>query len=306
MDSDLNEEFRQLLERYESSPDSRLFAPVADMYRKRGEVEKAIEICNQGLEVYPDYVSARVILGKCFYDMGASERAKTEFDKVLDLDSENMVALKFLGDISLAENKTGRAADYYQKLLEIDPTNDRVRELYEELTSEFEPAEIDLEKGDQVESLVDETEPATMTLAGIYASQGYYDRASRIYRSILADNPDNQEARKMLEKIEDKVSDSDIEREKAFDEDDEVMTISLDDVSEEIVENTSGTGLSDSEEPGEEESAPDLEEEEREKAGSAEEVEEQQPEEDLSEDQEGMENFLGWVRKVKGDSEEDN
>ena len=305
MDSELNEEFRQLLERYKNSPDSRLFAPVADMYRKRGEVGKAIETCNQGLEVYPDYVSARVILGKCFYDKGASERAKTEFEKVLDLDSENMVALKFLGDISLAENKTGRAADYYQRLLEIDPTNERIRNIYEELTAEFEPAEIDLEKGDQVESMLDETEPATMTLAGIYASQGYYERAARIYRSILEENPDNAEAAKMLEKIQDKVSDTDTEREKAFDDDNEVMTISLDDVSDEIMENTSGSGLPDSGQEREEEFREEREEERREESQPVEEVEEQETGEDLSEDAEGMENFLGWVRKVKNDSEED-
>ncbi|MFO7914890.1 MAG: tetratricopeptide repeat protein [Candidatus Krumholzibacteriales bacterium] len=305
MDSELNEEFKQLLERYESSPDSRLFAPVADMYRKRGELEEAIETCNQGLEIYPDYVSARVILGKCFYDKGASERAKTEFEKVLDLDPENMVALKFLGDISLAENKTGRATDYYRKLLEIDPTNDRIREVYEELNSEFEPTEIDLEKGDQVKSVVDETEPATMTLAGIYASQGYYGRAARIYRSILADNPGNEDVRKMLEKIQDKVSETDSERENAFDDDDEVMTISLDDVSDEIVENTSGTGVSDSEREREEKFEQGTEEERREKPEPDEEAEQQEAEEDLSENAESMENFLGWVRKVKEDCDED-
>jgi len=301
MDSDLNEEFRQLIERFEEAPESRLFAPVADMYRKRGEVDRAVEICNSGLELYPDYISARVILGKCFYDKGGSERAKTEFERVLDLDSENMVALKFLGDIFLAEDKRDKAVDYYRQLLEIDPTNDRIRELYEELTEEFEPPEIDLEKGDNVENLTDESEPATMTLAGIYASQGYYERAAGIYRSILADQPDNREARKMLESIEDRVDETDREREKAFD--DEVMTISLDDVSEDIVENTSGTGGSETGRDEEQEAKQEQKQEEADEPARRE-VEEEKSSE-AEEDSEGMDNFLGWVRKVKGDSEED-
>ncbi|MBD3179298.1 MAG: tetratricopeptide repeat protein [Candidatus Latescibacteria bacterium] len=300
MDSDLKEEFRQLLERFEEAPRSRLFAPVADMYRKTGDLDRAVEICNQGLEIYPDYVSARVILGKCFYDKGASERAKTEFERVLELDSENMVALKFLGDICLAEDRRDKAADYYRELLEIDPTNDRIRDIYEELTEEFDPPEIDLEKSESVESLVDENEPATMTLAGIYASQGYYQKAVDIYRSILAEQPENEEARKMLARVENKLSETDREREEAFDS--EVMTISLDDISEDIVENTSGTGASDTEQREEErEVAPEGEEAPPEGEESS---EESAPDEDEGPGPQGMDDFLGWVRKVKGKSED--
>lgn len=303
MDSDLNEEFKQLLQRYESAPDSRLFAPVADMYRKRGELDRAIEICNSGLEQHTDYVSGRVILGKCFYDRGASERAKTEFEKVLELDSENMVALKFLGDIYLAEDKKEKAADYYKELLEIDPTNDRIRSLYEDLTEEFDAPEIDLEEDERVENAVDDTEPATMTLAGIYASQGYYDRAVGIYRGILEDQPDNEEARKMLEQVESKVSETDVEREKAFDE--EIMTISLDDVSDDIVENTSGRGESDSDQRVEEEHTEDEPEGKKAEPEREEEDETAGQREDKAPGPEGMDDFLGWVRKVKGKSDEE-
>jgi tetratricopeptide (TPR) repeat protein len=110
MSGDMSEELKNLLERYNKAPESRLFAPLADAYRKNGQIDKAIELCEKGLERYSDYASARVILGKCFYDKGATERARDEFTRVLEVDPDNMVARKYMGEILLAENKKDRIA----------------------------------------------------------------------------------------------------------------------------------------------------------------------------------------------------
>ena len=45
-------------------------------------------------------------------------------------------------------------------------------------------------------------ELATTTLADIYAAQGYYDKAGRIYREVLRRQPDNAVIRKKLEELE--------------------------------------------------------------------------------------------------------
>ena len=56
MSGGTSDELRSLIERFEKAPDSRLFAPLADAYRKTGDVDQAIDICEKGLEKYPDYV----------------------------------------------------------------------------------------------------------------------------------------------------------------------------------------------------------------------------------------------------------
>jgi tetratricopeptide (TPR) repeat protein len=235
----MSDELQNLIERYDRARDSRLFAPLADAYRKNGDVDKAIEILDRGLEKMPHYASAHVILGKCYYDKGATERAKAEFRRVLELDSENLVALKFMGDILLAEDKRPEAAEFYRKILSIDPTNAEVARALKEMEASFVVKEIDLA---DAKTMRDERprELATMTLAGIYAAQGYYNKALRIYHDVLEREPGNVEAKEMVAKLESLMNATETERDKAFHED--VLTISLSDISEGLVSSTAGHG----------------------------------------------------------------
>lgn len=235
----MSDELQNLIERYDRARDSRLFAPLADAYRKSGDVDKAIEILDRGLEKMPHYASAHVILGKCYYDKGATERAKAEFLRVLELDGENLVALKFMGDISLAEDKRSEAAEFYRRILSIDATNTEVARALKEMEASFVVKEIDLADG---RSMRDERprELATMTLAGIYAAQGYYNKALRIYHDVLDREPGNMEAKEMVAKLETLMNATEAERDRAFQED--VLTISLSDISEGLVASTAGHG----------------------------------------------------------------
>ncbi len=56
--------------KYELNPHSRAFAPLADLYRKAGRLEEAIEVLEAGLAEHPRYVSALVILARCHVDAG--------------------------------------------------------------------------------------------------------------------------------------------------------------------------------------------------------------------------------------------
>lgn len=235
----MSDELHNLIERYNRARDSRLFAPLADAYRKSGDVDKAIEILDRGLEKMPHYASAHVILGKCYYDKGATERSKAEFRRVLELDGENLVALKFMGDILLAEDKRAEAAEFYRRILSIDATNTEVARALKEMEASFVVKEIDLA---DAKAMRDERprELATMTLAGIYAAQGYYNKALRIYHDVLDREPGNMEAKEMVAKLETLMNATEVERDKAFRED--VLTISLSDISEGLVSSTAGHG----------------------------------------------------------------
>ena len=106
--------------------------------------------------------------------------------------------------------------------------------------SDFQVRKIDLSDDEKVRKVESSTELATMTLAGIYAAQGYYNKALKIYQDVVRDEPDNKEAAEMIEKLEILMNASEEERKGAFD--DEVLTISLDDVSEEMASSTAGAG----------------------------------------------------------------
>lgn len=327
MSGEFSEELNNLIERFEKAPDSRLFAPLADAYRKNGDVDRAIDLCEKGLERYPDYASAHVILGKCFYDKGATERARAEFLRVLELDPENMVALKFMGDILLAEDNREGAVEYFRRILSIDPTNDAVARALKEVQEEFRVKKIDLGDDKTVKKVESPEELATMTLAGIYAAQGYYNKALKIYQEIIMKEPDNSEALEMVEKLQSMMDSSEMERDSAFGDD--VLKISLDDVSEQLKESTAGEGGAGVDELVEEEASPEragaagrVEEPDREveEIGGGERVDEpgeavRPPFEPGAEEEkelegrppaENMENFKEWLRKIKGDKEKED
>lgn len=221
-----NPELEALFERYVSNPDSHVFAPLADGCRKAGMLQAALEICEKGLERNPGYVSGYVVQGKCHYDLRDAEAAEESFQKVLTLDGRNLVALKYLGMILAERGDADGARERFRDILAFDPGNRDIALRLEALEGGGKPTgrdvpsgEAEREPGQPVETRDDhesfegrpitmsdapETpdELATMTLAGIYATQGYTEKAARIYRELLRSQPDNDVVRDRLAALE--------------------------------------------------------------------------------------------------------
>jgi len=116
-------EIEKLEKRWAENPKGRNFAPLADAYRKAGELDRAIELCTAGLELHPDYVSAHIVFGRCLMDQKNDPGASDVFRKVLALDPENVLALKILADIAERGHRYAEAVDWLTRLLAADPMN---------------------------------------------------------------------------------------------------------------------------------------------------------------------------------------
>ena len=106
-------EINDLKKKLEENPESLVFAPLADAYRKQGNLEEAFNVCKRGLEKHPTYTSARVVLGRIFQENGKTEEAVSEFKKVLELDSENLMAHSLLGSIFMLKKDYQAAIEEY-------------------------------------------------------------------------------------------------------------------------------------------------------------------------------------------------
>jgi len=116
-------EIEKLERRYAENPKGRNFAPLADAYRKAGQVDQAIELCKSGLERHPDYVSAHIVYGRCLIDQKNAAAADQVFRKVLELDPENVIAFKVLADLAERSGRFSDAVIWLTKLLAADPMN---------------------------------------------------------------------------------------------------------------------------------------------------------------------------------------
>ena len=62
----------ELRRRVDLDPASVSFAALAEEYRRAGRFDQAIATCRAGLARHPDYVLARVTLGRALMDTGSA------------------------------------------------------------------------------------------------------------------------------------------------------------------------------------------------------------------------------------------
>jgi tetratricopeptide (TPR) repeat protein len=113
--------FAEYLRRFREDPKSRVFAPLAEAYRRMGRVDDAINICREGLEHHPDFHGGRVALAKCFIDKKLFEDAKAELKRVIQAAPENLLAQRLLGDTYLGLQDSREALHCYKMALLLSP-----------------------------------------------------------------------------------------------------------------------------------------------------------------------------------------
>lgn len=105
------------------NPRSLVFSRLADSYRKKGDVQRAIDICVEGLRNNPDHVTARIILARCYLEQEDFRRAIEEFRTVCRYDRHNHIAIKMLADVFAKQGMEEKAGDLYAVLFKMDPEN---------------------------------------------------------------------------------------------------------------------------------------------------------------------------------------
>src|SRR5919108_4557149 len=116
----------ELQKKFEENP-RRYFAPLANEYRKAGDIQQAIDICRAYLPQQPGHMSGHIVYGQALYEARQVEEAKTVFETALSLDPENLIALRHLGDIALMVGDSQAARTWYGRVLEADPRNEEIQ-----------------------------------------------------------------------------------------------------------------------------------------------------------------------------------
>ena len=202
-------EIDELRKKLEESPDSLVFAPLADAYRKAGKLGEAYDVCAKGLQRHPTYTSARVVLGRIYQEQGKSEQAGLEFKKVLEMDSENLMAHSLLGAIYMEAKDYQGAIEEFQKVLTLNPddetTQNSLKQAIEKAAGEQQSVKSQ-PKGPEtlpVKTSTKET-TATLTIAELYLKQGHLEKAIEVFQELLANDPQNLMLRQKLAEIVDR------------------------------------------------------------------------------------------------------
>jgi tetratricopeptide repeat protein len=111
----------ELRRRIDRDPGSRLFAQLAEEYRKAGNHADAIRLARSGLAQHPSYPSARLTLGRALLDSGDPAGARAELEGALKDAPDNILASRFLGQALEALGELAPALEQLQKTLKMAP-----------------------------------------------------------------------------------------------------------------------------------------------------------------------------------------
>lgn len=164
-------DIEKLREKVEKDPNSKLFVPLAEEYRKEGMLDDAIGVLLDGLERQPAYMSAKVSLGKIYTEKGMMKEARAEFEDVIKSIPDNLYAHKKLAEIYREMGEKDLAAKSYRTVLKLNPIDEEALNRLREVESE-EPG---LEASGDVESSLppglDSTPFAEETITGEMAAE---------------------------------------------------------------------------------------------------------------------------------------
>ena len=129
----------ELRKKFDENP-RRYFAPLANEYRKVGDFDQAIFICQEYLPQQPGHMSGHIVFGQALFEAKRLPEARTVFETALTLDPENLIALRHLADISRDLGETTAARGWYERVLQADPRNEEIAAIMSSMPAAGSPA----------------------------------------------------------------------------------------------------------------------------------------------------------------------
>lgn len=228
-------------ERLAQDPDSYLFARLSEVYLKVHLIDDALHTARQGVAKYPTYISGQRALAMACYAKGLQDESRKALEMVAAALPEDVEVQKLLGRLMVSLGNFDAARKVFRTALDFSPDDEECRDELMALLhvtsdptaaaaqspflSETDPGLdkpgtgiteddeiIELQESDIVEDL--ETvvaampEPehhdplSTATLAELYIQQGFIAKALEIYRSVLAEDPENSSIKSRISELE--------------------------------------------------------------------------------------------------------
>ncbi len=128
-----DKELMKLLREFQRSPGSLSFVALAEQYRKKGLLEQALEICDEGLRFHTDLSSALLVKARCFFDQRRYSDALNATAKIILQNPENLRAHKMRAEIFTLLGQRGAALTSLGTVLRLFPQDEEARKAFEEL-----------------------------------------------------------------------------------------------------------------------------------------------------------------------------
>ncbi len=163
----------------------------------------AIDLALERLRIYPDDVEAKIVLGIGWYRRGEKDPAHDMLKGLADDIIRWSPVFHILSELSREQGDEDHAARAGRIYMAMNPESpEAIADLEDRLRRESRTwPEAGAEKPDDEVGLPRSADFKTLTLADLYARQGYRELAEALLKEILATDPQNREALERLAKL---------------------------------------------------------------------------------------------------------
>lgn len=191
----------ELSARLQKEPGSRLFVPLAEEYVKAGMLEEAVQVLTDGLKKHPEFLIARVTLGKIYFQQAKFAEARRELEAVVTVSPDNLVALRKLAVLYRQDKLLDKARHCCDLLLAANPKDAEIQQLLQELNAgqpkKEERAEmsmaspkLDVSRGSAAEQVLDPIgEPPMLASAPSRAAASFPAQPASPPESVESETP---------------------------------------------------------------------------------------------------------------------
>jgi tetratricopeptide (TPR) repeat protein len=164
---------------------------------------QAVDLALERLRIYPDDVEAKIVLGIGWYRKGEKEPALDMLKGLADDVIRWSPVFHVLSELSREKGDEAEAERAARIFMAMNPESpEAIADLEDRLRREsLAYPENGAEKSEEEIGLPPGADFKTLTLADLYARQGYRELAEALLKEILASDPQNQDALERLRKL---------------------------------------------------------------------------------------------------------
>lgn len=118
---------RELIAQFESDPKATTCVASSDLLRKRGFLDESIILLEDTVKRFPNYIAARVTLGKDYFARGMFSEAQREIEFALSHTFENLMAQRLQLKLALLRHDAEKARQAVDVLRTLTPMDEFTR-----------------------------------------------------------------------------------------------------------------------------------------------------------------------------------
>lgn len=122
---------------YKKNPRSKVFAPLAESFRKLGMLDDAFKILKEGIRHHPNYTLGYIVLAHCYFDQEKFELTYNTLRPIISQNADNISLQKIFAQACMNLGYLDEALDTYKYLLFMNPRDkffsEQVKKLEDDL-----------------------------------------------------------------------------------------------------------------------------------------------------------------------------